>query len=74
MKRKRVRDLLGASSVFDDRIVTVMPDGIPIGWDVCGGCDRYFTRCTCDRYELPAVIQTLRRETYLRRQVDNEVA
>lgn len=28
-------------------MVTVMPDGVRLAWDICGACARYFTICIC---------------------------
>lgn len=27
--------------------VTIMPDGLTVGWDTCGRCKQYFSHCTC---------------------------
>lgn len=28
-------------------MVTVMPDGVNVAWDVCGGCNQHVSICTC---------------------------
>lgn len=28
-------------------IITIMPDGVHLSWDVCGVCHQYFTLCPC---------------------------
>ncbi|AYQ99278.1 hypothetical protein PBI_CANTARE_58 [Brevibacterium phage Cantare] len=35
----------------DNRYVflTIMPDGLYVGWDTCGSCSRYVTLCQCSR-------------------------
>lgn len=37
------------SSAKTVAMVSVTPDGLHIGWDTCGVCCNYFTRCSCTK-------------------------
>lgn len=56
----------GATEYDVDREVmcTVMPDGVPVVWDLCGACSRSITVCECVQVTMPRWVTHIRTRTY----------